>query len=91
MTAQIAYELRVRPNISGIPNGVVEIERVVNSDGSVELLLVDVVSGTLESNGSKMNLRKEHLELRQMVAQNSDFWASEGNFHEQIQWDRFGT
>jgi hypothetical protein len=36
--------------------------------------------------GERVNLKKEHLELRQMVAQNSDFWISEGNLHEQIPW-----
>lgn len=87
MTAQIAYELRVRPELSAMPNGVVEIERVVNSEGSVELLLVQVVSGTLAcANGSQEPLRTEHLELRMMVAQNDDFWMSDGNLKEEVRW-----
>jgi len=87
MTAQIAYELRVRPELSAIPNGVVEVERVVNADGSVELRLAEVVSGVLAcADGSEVPLRAEHLELRTMVAQNDDFWMSEGNLKEEIRW-----
>lgn len=87
MTAQIAYELRVRPECAANPNGVVEIERVVNADGSVELRLAQVVSGTLNRvEGTQSTLLAEHLELRTMVAQNDDFWMSEGNLKEEILW-----
>lgn len=88
MTAQIAYELRVNPKLAATPNGMAEIERIVNPNGTVELQLAGVVSGGVltHATGERVNLKKEHLELRQMVAQNSDFWISEGNLHEQIPW-----
>jgi len=88
MTAQISYELRVKPHLGACARGTAILQRHVRSDGAVELKLVGVAAGgRIEyANGDQVELLLDHLELRQMVAQNVDFWMMDGNIQEEINW-----
>jgi hypothetical protein len=88
MTALIAYELRVKPGVSGTPSGTVVVERTTDADGLAKLRFVDVEPGGVlcRTTGAPEPLKRGHFEWRQMVAQNADFWIAEGNLHEDIHW-----
>ena len=87
--AQIAYELRLRPGVSGAPDGTVTIERRRTPDGECELHLGTECQGELVAGKDRARLLIEHLELRPRVAQMSAFWTDSGDLGEEIDWTKF--